>query len=350
MQHHNSKKRDMRPDPTQDSKAFERTRPNGMHATMKFLSIGKLCLLLTSSLLACGEADSDLRLGDAVRLDEDEVQNSEQYLKLTTRRTRAVNNDVVSLDKRVEETLRNRKFMRDGDKVTILWDNVSINVGAVKLGETNTKHGIQARITKIITKSNRNDNAAIKFSVNGKGDFQRTFSSVVSRGIRWSKNNDIKAITYVTPRGKSKDKVTFPLDQRAPFATRKKASVSYKFDGVTVSPRSKAQPTGFFQVVENNAPFTTEVRINANGKLKIRIKRGNKITPLLLTLKEALGPNRGGGFKETDTQSRVLFTARGRIFWTTTDRALLNVEEFSLDSNTNSVPFKTRTIDDEVEV
>jgi len=319
-----------------------------------------LLLFLFASLVASKSAS-----GSYLRQNGDDVQHEgrddggendgsgfhSEVGAVKSRKLRAKDGEVFNLDDRVKQTLMNRGLMKVGDKVNVEWDNVNIHVGRIQRGKnTNRNRGIQQRGSRVTTRRNRNPGGSIRFSVFGKDDFTRTFSSLIKRGLRWSKN-DIEASTWFTPESKSKTRVTFPLDRLAPYAKQNKVSVPYSFSGFGVRPRTEAKPTVYFQTRENGTPFTAKLTIRANGKVRTRVtsNRG-KTTTVVLSLREALGPKRDAGFSEGRNDSEVIFNARGRLFWTDTTEALMNVQEFSLDARTENIPYKSVTVTDTVEI
>lgn len=262
---------------------------------------------------------------------------------------RVVGGEVQSFEKRVEETLRNRGLFANGDKLDVVLDNVQINIGKANVLNLNNRYlGILARIREFSDVRNTDEDSQRTFSINTKDDFKRSFSAQVAMGIKWDKNN-IEVTSDFTPNAQNpKDTVKFPVDRRAPFARERNLEVKYKFSGIDVAPRSKAESVAFFETMQYSSNFESRIKFTANGKLKARVKRLGKTTTFLLPLKEALGVNRSGskGWKEGDNSDEAIFTAEGRVFWTDTDKVVLDVEQYSLDGDSKDVPYKRISLQD----
>lgn len=204
--------------------------------------------------------------------------------------------EVEIFESRVRDTLKRREIFVDGDDLDVKLNNVVIEVGSIQF-KTGSKHiGMPKLIGAFTTVSNPSKEKASVFSIDSKGDFLRSFSSVISLGLGWRKNR-IRGRTKITPSGNNKDLVTFPLDTSAPYATNDNLAIPFQFTNMNVLPRSKAETKGHFQTLHYTAPFEATIRITAKGPVKSILTRDNIDTIILLSLHDAVEPGHCCGFK-----------------------------------------------------
>jgi len=292
----------------------------------------------------------------------------------STRRMKSANSEIVSLEHRIRDTLKSRGIFKNGDDLEIKANNVKIRVGEVRFENARSTRGISRDIRSYTRTINRSSEKA-EFDISDKADFDSTFAAVVTRGLKWS-GGDIKAESVWAPeveeeeeeeddsgtetkgrkRGKKGGKrsredrtggnshVKFSLSQSTPTTAQKTSSVSFRFDSINNPPRTKSIPKSYFQVVDSVAHFEVKVVIEAESKIRCKVTRNNRDTIILLSLKEALRPNQGGGFEPGEGSDSVIFRAKGRNYWTTSNKVFLQVEHVSVDDN-EDIPYKTQMLE-----
>lgn len=287
--------------------------------------------------------------------------------KQRQRRTRAIGSEVVTLHNRIEETLAIRDLFdaKNGDRIEVILDNVDVVVGAVKLRLSKHKEISipQKAKNQQYVEINKSYEKNQKFSINSKDTFKRTVSSVIYRGFR-SKKSDIQAKLKATPNSRTnKVQVKYNIDSRAPYAQQVDVTLPVKFEDINVPPRTKVEVAGYFNVIENTAPYTSRLTLNADGKINIhiyrKVKGTERKTTVTMSLREAISPQRGNtkdnninGFEFGKTDNQVLFTVKGRLYWTTTEKVILYIRRYSLDdsSGTANVPYRITTMESPVTI